>query len=83
MDEELEEEATDIDLTIVGRQMEQEEGGGKREERGRRRGVRQYFFSLYCGDSKTFSPVKTKNTFIQSQVDVCVSHLKFQIMELL
>lgn len=76
MDEELEEEATDIDLTIVGRQMEQEEGGG-------RRGVRQYFFSLYCGDSKTFSPVKTKNTFIQSQVDVCVSHLKFQIMELL
>lgn len=76
MDEELEEEATDIDLTIVGRQMEQEEGGG-------RRGVRQYFFSLYCGDSKTFSPVKTENTFIQSQVDVCVLHLKFQIMELL
>lgn len=32
MDEELEEEATDIDLTIVGRQMEQEEGGGRKEE---------------------------------------------------
>lgn len=40
----------------------------RREEAGRRRGVRQYFFSLYCGDSKTFSPVKTENTFIDRTI---------------